>query len=711
MPPMPTPSLSRVLIALSLLAAAGQLVAQGNRPYPIISPGADTVQSITDTLPARPAVRLVPAGGLDTDTQDQVEQLDDGSLEDEDTESGDLERIAESRAYYRARPIDLNRATAQSLGDLYLLSPAQIAAVLRHGEQTGGYISALELQAVELLTLEEVRQLQPYVTVGREPAAALKTIGARLRDAAGFAAVRTGYQSTTANRDLWVGPPVPLYVRVRYTAGRQLSLGIVLENDAGERYGGRGNPLGFDYVSVHAFADDLPGRVKTIALGDFGLNWGQGLINFSGFGTGKGAFVMNVQRNPRWLIPHASVTEVGFYRGAATAVEFGPVRAMALVSRTRNDGAIDSLDAFGEPDIAFTSNRLSGLHRTPTEIAGRGANTAISFGGAVGVEGARGRVSVHALEHRFETGFGPGGALYQSFNLDGDLIRNASLAWQAFLGKVSWFGEAAVDGGGHTAAITGLQTTLDRRTDLSVVLRRYDTRYRALYANAFGNARLANTEEGLYVGSRMQLAPTWTLQGFVDLFRTPYARFRQTRPSTSADGLVRLSYEQRRKYSAYFQIRHRRTERDEPSDASGPIRTLLPYNRTAARIQAEVTLSKQLGLRSRVEYAYTEESGRVSRGTVVYQDVLWKPEELPLSVTARVALINTDDYDSRIYAYENDLLYRFRIPAYYGEGTRSYVNLRYRISRRLTGELRGALGRRRGAPDQTEVTTQFRYTF
>ncbi len=664
-----------------------------------------TFSQPVDSLPAgRPTVTF------DTDTQNEIEQLDDGSLEDENVEAGDLERIAESRNYYARHPIDLNTASSELLDDLNLLSPAQVASLLRYREQTGAFMSVLELQAVDLLSVDEVRQLLQFVTVRVGARSTVKTLGDRFRDATGFAALRTGYQSTTANRSLWQGPPVPLYIRIRQTAGRQFSVGLVLENDAGEPFGGAKRPLGFDYVSMHAYADELPGKVKTVAIGDYGLNWGQGLINYSGFGTGKGAFVMNVQRNARWLIPHASVTETGFYRGAATAVQFGPVKAMAMVSRTRPDGGIDTLDAL-TGEFEFASNRLSGLHRTPSEIAGRNSNTAVSLGGAVGIEQSWGRVSVHYLQHQFEVPFAPSDRLYQRFNQRGDFIQNASLAWQTFIGKVSWFGEAAVDGGRNTAVITGLQTSLDRRTDISIVLRRYDTQYRALYGNVFGNSRRPDTEEGLYIGSRMQLAPEWTLQGFVDVYRQPFARFRASRPSTNSDGLLRLTYDKRRTYSFYVQMRHRRAERDEPSDAAGPLRLLLPYNRTSLRVQGEVTMSKSLALRTRVEYARTEESGRISEGTVIYQDVLWKPAGLPISITGRVALINTDDYDSRIYAFENDLLYRFRIPAYYGEGTRSYLNFRYKVGRRLTAELRGAIGRRKGAPDQTEMTTQFRYSF
>ena len=136
-----------------------------------------------------------------------------------------------------------------------------------------------------------------------------------------------------------------------------------------------------------------------------------------------------------------------------------------------------------------------------------------------------------------------------------------------------------------------------------------------------------------------------------------------------------------------------------------------PFERTSLRLQGEVTVSKAVRLRSRVEFASTLSAEERSIGTVVYQDVLWKPSGSQWSATGRIALIDTDDYESRIYAYVNDLLYRFRIPAYYGQGYRTYLNLRYRPTRRLSTELRGAFGRRDGSPDQVELATQIRYKF
>ncbi|MNY46687.1 hypothetical protein D3C86_1818900 [compost metagenome] len=54
-----------------------------------------------------------------------------------------------------------------------------------------------------------------------------------------------------------------------------------------------------------------------------------------------------------------------------------------------------------------------------------------------------------------------------------------------------------------------------------------------------------------------------------------------------------------------------------------------------------------------------------------------------LEVSARAAFFKTDDYDSRQYVYEKDVLYAFSIPAYYNTGTRHFLMLRYAVSKQL----------------------------
>ena len=59
-----------------------------------------------------------------------------------------------------------------------------------------------------------------------------------------------------------------------------------------------------------------------------------------------------------------------------------------------------------------------------------------------------------------------------------------------------------------------------------------------------------------------------------------------------------------------------------------------------------------------------------------------------VTVAARYALFDTDDYDNRLYVYERDAWLSFTFPAYYGRGARNYVLVQYRLSAKIDVWLR-----------------------
>jgi hypothetical protein len=60
----------------------------------------------------------------------------------------------------------------------------------------------------------------------------------------------------------------------------------------------------------------------------------------------------------------------------------------------------------------------------------------------------------------------------------------------------------------------------------------------------------------------------------------------------------------------------------------------------------------------------------------------------PFFFNIRLQYFETDGYNSRIYAFENDVLYSFSIPVFYDKGYRAYINVNYDVSRRLTAWFR-----------------------
>jgi hypothetical protein len=93
-------------------------------------------------------------------------------------------------------------------------------------------------------------------------------------------------------------------------------------------------------------------------------------------------------------------------------------------------------------------------------------------------------------------------------------------------------------------------------------------------------------------------------------------------------------------------------------------------------------ISEAFTYKSRIELlTINSQSKGFQKGMMVTQDLLWKPKSSPIDLALRYALFDTDGYDTRIYSFENNALYVFAVPAYYYQGSRAYILLRYSFLR------------------------------
>ena len=95
--------------------------------------------------------------------------------------------------------------------------------------------------------------------------------------------------------------------------------------------------------------------------------------------------------------------------------------------------------------------------------------------------------------------------------------------------------------------------------------------------------------------------------------------------------------------------------------------------------------------RTRVEVLWYDKNGSApEQGFLTYADIIYKPLRKAYSGNIRIQYFETDSYNSRMYAYENDVLYSFSIPVFYDKGYRYYLNLNYDATRKLSVWLRFA---------------------
>lgn len=120
------------------------------------------------------------------------------------------------------------------------------------------------------------------------------------------------------------------------------------------------------------------------------------------------------------------------------------------------------------------------------------------------------------------------------------------------------------------------------------------------------------------------------------------------------------------------------------------IRYLDDAVRQNLRFNTSIAVTPTITLKNRIELNYYNFGETQETGYLIYQDVVYRSKSTPWAVTVRYALFDTDGYDSRIYAYENDVLYAFSFPFYSDKGSRAYLLLRYRLTRNIDLYLRYA---------------------
>ena len=109
------------------------------------------------------------------------------------------------------------------------------------------------------------------------------------------------------------------------------------------------------------------------------------------------------------------------------------------------------------------------------------------------------------------------------------------------------------------------------------------------------------------------------------------------------------------------------------------------------RTQISFRINQSIALRSRTELLWYDKNGEnAEKGFLTFFDVLYKPMLKNYSGNIRLQYFETDGYDSRIYAYENDVLFYYSIPAFFDKGFRYYLNLNYTLNTKISFWLKWA---------------------
>jgi hypothetical protein len=619
-----------------------------------------------------------------TTTEQQIENLVE-ALDDEIEDDQFLQQLQQ----FKKQPLNLNVATADDLQALRILNPLQISSLLTYRKLLGSLLSIYELQAVPGWDVATIYRVLPFVIVAEKlvvkDAMLQRTRGgehALLLRSSRIPEKQRGYNNTLPTH--YLGAKNRLLFRYRYVYKNGLQFGVTGDKDAGEQFFKGAQSKGFDFYSAHLFARNV-GAVKAIAVGDFTANLGQGLIQWQALAFKKGADVINIKRQASVLQPYSSAGEYAFNRGAGVTFRKGKLEATGFASVKRISG--NSIkDTLGEE--VFSSFLLSGFHRTAGEVADRYNVGQTSFGGNVNYGSDLFKIGLNAVQHRFSKPLQKRDEPYNAFAMAGRHWLNYSIDYSVTRQNAHFFGEAALDKMGRKAIVTGVLVAADPKVDLSVLYRNIGAGYQALNGNAFTENVYPSNEKGFYAGIVIRPGPGVQINAYADHYTFPFIKYRVNAPGTGQDYLLQIAYQPRKQAEIYARFRSESKSINEPSDAT--LRSIMQVSKQSCRLNLVYPFSQRFSFKARTDLVWYDKRGITpEQGFLIYTEGAYQVSR-HFAGNLRLQYFETGGYNSRLYAYESDVLYGYSIPPFFDKGFRYYFNASVQVSKKLTCWLKWA---------------------
>lgn len=631
---------------------------------------------------------LVSFSAISQEKNEIIQQRIEFLSEQFESEDLDLTTIVEQLNYYFEHPINLNSVDREELEDLSLLTQVQISALLLHREAFGKFITIYEIQSVPYWDLNTIRMILPFVRVDDKLDQLHLSFNELLEQGKFESFLRyqrtpeykSGYEDVSdsvlqSSNKYYHGNPDKYFARMRFSYATNFSIGVTAEKDPGEEFFQGSQKNGFDFYSAHLYYRG--GKyLRSVAVGDYLVQIGQGLNMWSGYGFSKSADVMNIRKSARSIKPYTSADETRFLRGGAVDLGHKNISMLLFASRKGVDASViaDTVSS----DLEFVESiNLSGFHRTNSEISRKDGLTENIVGTNLRYQKRNLQLGVASVYQGYDKSYAKDTLPYNQFDFRGKDLMSFSSDYSFVLKNINFFGEIATTSEKGWANLHGAMIYLDKRAALSVLYRNYSRNYQTFYNAGFAESSSTQNEKGIYTGLNLKLTRAITLNAYADIFDFPWLKYLIDGPSKGHEILVQPSYKRGKSLEIYFRFREQNRQRNS-RNSDGTVTELENVLQRNYRLNVSYKISENFTLKSRVEWVtINRKSNTPEDGFLLYQDIVWQPKSSPLDISLRYALFDTDSYDSRIYAYESNALYTFSVPGYYYTGSRGYLLIRY----------------------------------
>ncbi len=610
--------------------------------------------------------------------QKLLEQICESIAEDINSET-DQSALLEELEHLSENPLNLNRSTANDLEKLPFLNTSQVQNLLSYRNQFGQFLTLNEIQGIDGFNTETMEMLSLFVIVLPLEQEMKFDFKHELNLRTQFSST-DNYESRYPSDTLQQPFQPKLLLKYRAIKGDRLQLGFTAENDQGEDFFSDNNKKGFDFYSGFV---SLKGKkvLREVLLGDFQWRTGQGLIHWTGYGSRKSAEVTNIRMIGQGFKGSTSVDENLFLRGAATTLNFGKLNISTFISSNKVDANISVIDSTGKVKVV-SSVQSSGYHRTEAELLDENSLKVTKTGANATFTQNRLRIGVNAIYQHFDAQLQPDDRPYNLYYFRGKYNFNMGADFLWIHRKFNFFGETAISKSLGKAALLGIETQPSSRVNISLLYRNYAKDFHSIGGNSFGEYTGTSNEKGLYAGLTLLPFVKTKISAYLDTYATHWMKYNSVSPVNGTDLFVQTDFNPSRKVSLY--LRYKSESTNEKSEINSAIATDEARTTNRLRLNMDWKPNYNCMFHFRAEWARLQQAASNENGLLLFAGLSATTTDELLSGNLRLAYFNTDSYNTRIYAYENDMPLSFYIPAYYGTGFRVYAHLKFQLMQSLT---------------------------
>lgn len=605
---------------------------------------------------------------------------------------------------YRNTPLNINECSENELRSLHL-NDIQIAHLKLYIKTYGELAGKYELNLVEGFDSTLITSLQSKISFGIDRELYKITYQNLLKK--GRHQILTRYQRVlqkqkgyynvndsilSVNPDaVYLGSPDKILIKYGYTFYDRIRFGIIMEKDAGEALFHDYDSIkkGFDFTSLHLYYKGN-GFIRRLVVGDYNVQFGQGLTMHSSFGFSKDPSTAIFLKKYQSVRPSTGANENQFLRGAA--VSLSPLNDTELTlfySGKRMDATIRETDTASMDEPIISSLQETGMHRTYTEYRNKHAVGQQVYGGNIKSQYRILKAGITAFTTQFDATLQKHLYPYNQFEFRGNSLTNYGFDFSIFYRSILLYGEISSSTNDGQAMLAGCTFAPDSKWGVTILYRNYARNYQNLFSNAFSQGSKNSNEKGIYIAFNTQLSKKVVFSAFADHYKFDWLRYRVDAPSNGTEYQAQLIYNLSSFTTASIRYRYQVKEINAKNVNTIYIDWPQAEVKQSWRIHLICHPTKTITLKSRIEYLLREPVNQNSKnGFLMYQDIIFNPGNKPWNLNFRYAVFETDSYDERLYAYESDVLYAFSVPAYYFQGSRFYIISKYSLSRRLDFWLR-----------------------